>query len=269
MDTYFDFLPYGNSFDTRINHPGAVDLREPFEYFLELRINLQQVNPPRGTPFYKVSDHFGNKAFSSPWSGPAWDDFKKRYVKTVIQVWDKGFILTPPTNCFFFDWPAKGPLRHLLCRLKIELTDVPSNVHGDVPSKAHVSIPVVHLLFSGPFIRPYRPYYRQYGSDVADVWVHTFKENFKYSVFKQNMSAHEVGHLLLGPAHVNTYSPKCTGGGDGYYCYGETLAQRMNIMGSGNELALENAKPWLDRIVAHVLPRYEKGWTASLASGKT
>jgi hypothetical protein len=80
---------------------------------------------------------------------------------------------------------------------------------------------------------------------------------------------HEIGHLL-GLPHIRDLlgDERCIADAKrGIFpdrCYGETPAERANIMGDGKDIWPINAKPWIDRIIAHTqIPG--KTWEPSLA----
>src|SRR5262249_26851041 len=66
--------------------------------------------------------------------------------------------------------------------------------------------------------------------------------------WQQHPAAHEVGHLL-GLHHVAWKSAACRS--DVLKCYGSNLVEKLNVMGTGDQLSLDNAQPWRDRITAH------------------
>ena len=75
---------------------------------------------------------------------------------------------------------------------------------------------------------------------------------------------HELGHAL-GMLHIKALlgDQECIKDHNLDRCYGETDVERANIMGSGTQLWLLNAAPWLDRIATHT--QTQKGsWTPVL-----
>jgi hypothetical protein len=77
---------------------------------------------------------------------------------------------------------------------------------------------------------------------------------------------HELGHAI-GLPHIKDLlgDPRCIADArNGIYpnrCYGETEAEKHNIMGGGTDMTLINAKPWVDRIEEH-FPK--SSWVATL-----
>lgn len=70
----------------------------------------------------------------------------------------------------------------------------------------------------------------------------------------QVIGAHEMGHLI-GLPHVGVTKgyDECSEGKNtnASVCYGNNIADRRNIMGSGMRVDEKDAKPWLDRIEQH------------------
>jgi hypothetical protein len=84
------------------------------------------------------------------------------------------------------------------------------------------------------------------------------------SRWRRHPAAHEVGHLL-GLHHVAQRSVACRS--DVLKCYGSNLAETLNIMGMGDQLSLEDAKPWRERIAWHTGIDPD-GWKVDRASAR-
>ena len=255
MSKYIETYIVRHTFDSTIIHPGAVRLDELFEYFLVLRVHLRQVNPKNGKLTDTMKDYDGDARTIIPWDQASWLNFKTQYVKRVVQVWDKGFLLIPPASYDGFMWPAKGKRRDLLCRLKLVLEDA--------RPRAHVKIRVVRL--QNPTVHNFRSDAGTYSSDVVDP--RTRHSSIDGSDILSNSAAHEVGHLLGLTKHINADDPQCKTNTE-EICYGSTLAQEMNVMGKGSMLALKNARPWLRRIHRHAPPTHHSDWEVGWASAE-
>jgi hypothetical protein len=75
---------------------------------------------------------------------------------------------------------------------------------------------------------------------------------------------HELGHAI-GMKHIKVLlgDAQCAIEPNEDRCYGETVEEKANVMGSGTKLLPINAAPWLDRIAAHTMTA-RPDWTASL-----
>lgn len=80
--------------------------------------------------------------------------------------------------------------------------------------------------------------------------------------YRSDMPALVVLLLLLGLDGAAARAEKFTV----VTCYGSTLAERVNIMGVGDQLSLDNARPWRERITWHtgIAP---EDWKVDWASG--
>lgn len=62
-------------------------------------------------------------------------------------------------------------------------------------------------------------------------------------------ATNDIGKTSESSAAVASTSVACRN--DFFKCYGSNLAERVNIMGVGDQLSLENARPWRERITWH------------------
>jgi len=150
-------------------------------------------------------------------------------------IWNWQFVLITPQDYSAFDvtsmagagWVVRP---NILCLFRL-VSDA---------SKAHRRITVVRLDPSITSAKTFRSNVTLY--DHLDVWTPTL--------------GHELGHAL-GMGHIKELlgDAQCIADAKrGVFpdrCYGETPVEKANIMGGGSAIYLNNAKPWLDRIVAH------------------
>lgn len=252
---YKEDIVHQMDFDSHIAPPpGSAG---EFEFQIELRILLQQLNPENGKATGIGLDYNKRKFPIRRWNHAAWLRFQDEYVKQVLAVWDNAYILIPPKDYNGFVWPAAGKRRNLRCRLKITLTDSMKYVHA--------VIKVVQLAASSG---GFRSDSGSYSSEAIVPKTHHMKSEPGIT-WKQHTPAHEVGHLLIGElrGHINEYSEACQAHPNSDPCYGTDLLQRMNVMGAGDKLNRDQASPWKNRIREHVNP-YTKldDWQVTWAS---
>lgn len=239
--------------DSSILKPWFAEDRHHFEYFLILRLYLEQVNHSNGKATFKAPDNDGNEWAALRWNKASWDLFKDKYKQRVKEVWDKAFVLIPPDSYRGFMWPdEKGTRRNLLCRLRISFVDKPEG--------AHAVIKVVRL--ANPTAASFRSNTYLYDSD--DVNLKPVK--WKGVTYQHNTPAHEVGHLLQ-LWHFSSGNSGCNDQAD-HACYGSNLYERMNVMGSGGMLDLSQALPWIRRIPEHVQSTKKDDWKVDWASNE-
>ena len=257
MRRYIDF--YENKFYdySSIDTQRMVGPQDPFEFFLLFRLNLERLNPPDKQKTGVVSDHDGRQVPILRWDDDAWLHFTRKYVKSVMDVWDKAFLLIPPAKYDGFVYPPgpRGTPRKLLCRLDIQLWGTQVD--------AQASVRVVRM--ANPAKDIFRADAGLYDVGIADPEWQSFWP--AHTRFQYNRAAHEFGHLL-GFWHVNQADERCDVGGETSICYGSNLEQRMNVMGGGSMLDLDNALPWLKRVEKHAPPTLRSQWKTDWASSE-
>jgi hypothetical protein len=233
---YKEFKADGD-FDSRIIPSFASADPRYFGFVILLRIWLKQLNPPKGQNRFTTRNASGSPQVGVRWDHASWAHFKLELLRVALATWDQAFLLIPPDSYDGFIWPEQGgKRRNLLCGLFIRL------VEGE-RDNPHAVLNVVRLANAAVY----------FGADSTllasnDVDGFTHGHSTAGVRWKQHPAAHEVGHLL-GLHHVAWKSAACRN--DLLKCYGSNLAERVNIMGAGDQLSLENASPWRNRIAWH------------------
>ena len=236
MAGYKEFRPQ-SEFDSRIIPSFASADPRYFGFVILLRIWLRQLDPPKGQGRFTTRNASNSPRVALRWDHASWAHFKQEFLRVVLATWDGAFLLTPPTSYDGFIWPEQGGKRRdLLCGLFIKL------VEGE-RGNPHAVLNVVRLADPSVY----------FGADSTllasnDVGGFTHGNLAAGVRWQQHPAAHEVGHLL-GLHHVAQRSAACRN--DLFKCYGSNLAERVNIMGAGDQLSLENARPWRERITWH------------------
>jgi hypothetical protein len=230
------------------------------ELLINLRICLKQVPPG------PVKDSEGDEYTALAWPTAAWDQFRRVVQRDGQAFWDDKFWLrTPPDYAPLVTTEGNASFRcNVRCRLKLEL--VPEGY-------AHQVIQAAYLDPSKTGAQDYRSFrsnmslYCQKDIQYRKVLNATALPNKELVIWIdwKRTVMHELGHSL-GEPHIGEMiperSPACKPG-DPYLCYGVTMEDLKNIMGSGSKLAPINAKPWLDRIAQHTNTQ-PAAWQASL-----
>src|SRR5262245_2819903 len=251
MDSYKEFKP-DPEFDSRIIPSFASADPRYFGFVILLRIWLRQINPPKGQDRFTARNARNSHKVALRWTHATWVHFKEEFIRVVLATWDQAFLLSPPDGYNGFIWPEQGGKRRdLLCGLYIKLVEGERDNPHAVLNVVRLADPTVHFGADSTLLASNDVDGFTHGSVAAGVrW-------------KQHPAAHEVGHLL-GLHHVAHKSLACRN--DFFKCYGSNLAERVNIMGVGDQLSLDNASPWLDRIKWHTGIDADK-WKVDWASG--
>jgi len=232
---YKEFVPQSD-FDSRIIPSFASADPRYFGLVIILRVALKQLNPPKGRNRFTTRDANNVPRVGMRWDHASWADFKQDFVRVVLATWDGAFLLTPPDSYNEFIWPEQGGRRRdLLCGLFLKLIDSEHDAHA-VLRVVRMADRNVHFGADSTLLA---------SNDVEGV---THGDLVAGARWQQHPAAHEVGHLL-GLHHVAWKSTACRS--DVFKCYGSNLVEKLNIMGTGDQLSLDNAQPWRDRITAH------------------
>lgn len=236
MAGYKEFKP-DNDFDSRIIPSFAsVDPRY-FGFVIILRIALLQLNPPKGQSRFSTRNENQQLGIGVRWNEASWVHFKQEFLRVVLATWDGAFLLSPPDSYNGFVWPERdGPRRDVLCGLYIKLVDSERESPHAVLRVVRLETPETHFGADSTLL----------ASNDAGSFAHgDLEAGYRW---RQHPAAHEVGHLL-GLHHVAQNTAACRS--DFLKCYGRNVVEKVNIMGSGDQLSLENAKPWKERIAWH------------------
>jgi hypothetical protein len=226
----------------------------PWDLVIYLKVCLKQKNPPGTAADFYLKDSSKIPRHCVRWADPDWRQFVNQYQRQVQDFWDENFLLTPPASYRKLDWPEKGPKarpRQVKAGFRLQLLEHPAG--------AHATISCVRLDSTTAFFRSNSLLYDSNDLDPLTFSTATHRVDLQFLT-----SRHEVGHLL-GLGHSNENSAACRAHPNSEICYGASLSQRMNIMGEGSMLDLEDAEPWLKRAARHTSTN-SKDWKASWAS---
>ncbi|MCF2490489.1 hypothetical protein [Dyadobacter sp. CY347] len=217
---------------------------------LQFRVRLVRIEP--GSRFfmgstYALGDGFvmdeGRRFTLASWNNREWEAYQREFVRVVQRHWSDKFVLIP--NKPWYSPRPGAPLTaaKINCGLSIELVLSDGN--------AHQTYRIIHPT------QPFRSFADPEGrsglfthTDVEPEWNTSMtrmgRETHSVS-FYQIAVNHEFGHTL-GLAHVN-------GVGNSDWNYGVTLEQRENQLGLGSRLTSTHARPWINRLKSHLIPR--------------
>lgn len=200
----------------------------------------------------QVADFDGRRSMTMRWDRASWIRFRTEYRYQIAMAWSHAFLLTPPKNFNGLAWPApNGTRRKLLTMIQVDLVE--ESVRN------HAVVRVVRLAASA---HPQSFRSDSFNLDTGDLLpAMRGIDGFRW---QQQTIPHEIGHLL-GFGHSNQRSAECRNKPGTGICYGATLQQKVNIMGAGMGLDLENAKPWVERAGKHTSTQ-PADWTVEWAS---
>lgn len=238
------------------------------------------------TPGFKVGlypDTDNHPAIVKEWNNADWQKFVNGFTGQAM-TWNKKFCLIPSDDFVLWDFVQGNGLRpgtrfrpNVVCEFAI-------NVFAGSYA-AHRTVEVVNLYVPN---WPFRADDLTYNSDSTTPWqVSVTDLNNQTQNLNHLTVAHEIGHAL-GQDHIGQSKnlPHCQlailwekvlhqdsipalyqGGSNSSVCYGQraTMGDASNIMGSGDQFSVVNAKPWLDRLADHCIFAMDTSkWTVSM-----
>lgn len=220
-----------------------------FELSIEARFKLDPVDPMPGAdmtfaPDWDTQYRTGISTVALlPW-GADFAPWSRAFKHSIERVWNNRLWLEAESS---HGGARQRDIPAVRCSVKIETIHHGPAPHGIV----RCFRPMPNCFFRSSMgragsVRPPRP--------IADF---CFSDVSSHSSFSggQVVTAHEFGHFL-GLGHVNTGHRKdtrfMTSNTGANSEYGQTPAQRANIMGAGNRLAAWNATPFIDALVEHL-----------------
>jgi hypothetical protein len=224
-----------------------------FDLMLQMRLQLVRCEPSShfnvlGTRCNGngiMHDEYGDFHLD-PWTPAEWVAFRTNVVPILMRFWDRKFELTPSRPWYQPRRGGAAVAARFTCSLSLQLVDTAGHAH--------------QRYF---IVKPQETTFRSFADGEARRGLfthrdlsHTLRDRMvrvgaaDHSVtFRQNTILHEFGHTL-GLHHI-------AGRGNNPAAYGGTsLAQRQDLMGSGDHVTMTAARPWVSQLRHHVRPAH-------------
>jgi hypothetical protein len=200
------------------------------------------------------------------WAPDEWLTFVDAFVRQ-SSAWNRKFWLIPPPYFSLFDFKHRqSTIRpNIACEFELAIVGENGNPHNKVEA--------INLYVFDAFFRPNAT---RLSSQAIDIRTMSSVDAAGIERDHKNYStiAHEVGHML-GLRHIGMTRDlaNCAlamvldreleqdlipaiwkGGANAGVCYGDrgSAGDADNVMGMGGEFAVENARPWQNRMVEHM-----------------
>ena len=221
---------------------------------LTIRIRMELVRIEPDSPSFDnhtyihngvVSNSFGTVHLQK-WSDGEWINFRQQFASVVERGWNHKLVLMPsqPWYAYSDPWSIQRlePSR-IFCKLSIQVVDPPAGgpVHfrfGCVNTPDQFRSYVSSDTRTGMLSQ----------SDLtrASSWKSIrFKDHFHVVTFHQITAVHEVGHVLLLD-HPRGQSSE-------NWAYGTNYDQHSTIMGAGDVVTADLARPWQQTLDRHLV----------------
>ncbi|HLK67166.1 MAG TPA: hypothetical protein VKU19_27215 [Bryobacteraceae bacterium] len=266
---------------------------------LKLKMYLNKFQPPMNPFTHEYFSTWIYADFSSrifiigPWSQAEWSRFVKRFL-TQCDMWNNKFWLIPPADFTALDVTTGGKKvrPNVYCNLNVQVQYSPAGAHRsitvvnmDAKSAARQGGKKETDVTSLDF-RSDDSTYDSMDTAVGNVGLRDPSGNPQSKVRFYTIP-HEIGHAI-GQPHIGVIrkEPLCqmailldrlpgvnksalpalfAGASNSLACYGDfaSVPTSSNVMGGGDQFAVENAQPWRDALLRHTKAR--TAWTVSMS----
>jgi hypothetical protein len=250
------------SFDVYLYRPTGGGF-EPMKLTIALRIKLQQLSP---RPLPLAFDADDTPFWTKPWTPQDWTRFVAG-AAAQANMWNGKFWLVSPPSFSEYNMSVYGSNKqwrpNVVCELAVDFAPT------DDPHKT-IDVANLDLAMLAGSAQPldsvtFRSHSLLYDSLDNVPCIDTTPRPGDPTTHYQHTIAHEIGHAI-GLGHIGSLRrlPLCDlaismnaigkdtywklkGGRNAYFCYGDEqgVENAGNIMGDGDDFAIENAWPWL------------------------
>ncbi len=239
------------TFDSHLEIPTSGDPHHNATLTLVLRYKLEFADSKTRVPGVIVNiegsararDGTGFAQYITDWDDQSRLNFTRLMWRSQ-KIWTYKFMLIPPRSYGGLDFkhplPGHFVRPNVMCALQMEPSGSP-----------HIRVTVVRAVLPEAF----RP-----STNRAPPRNMLLDE----TAARSPALGHELGHVL-GMPHIKAIlgDQACIADDNAPRCYGETALELANIMGSGRDLWLLNAAPWIERVAAHTQTQ-AASWTATM-----